>query len=279
MEFDLSVDGGTIAALCQSGDIAFVDAESGALIRTLPAAAGSPITSLRLNHDNTALVVTRSALSANEVARIDAVSGATLASVAMDPANAACQVSGIAPDRITAVIGCSWYVPPISIVGAARVLDVATLTLGPSSGGFIPGTAVFSPDAREFFLVTRHRTGGGFVNRHDVATGAVTLSSGSMLPGHFGVAFAPLAPTLSATVTGTRVELQWTLPAHSPLALTHVIEVGSAAGLVDLGTINTGAAPTLAVPSAPPGRYYVRMRAVNATGPGAASNDVIVDVP
>ena len=127
--------------------------------------------------------------------------------------------------------------------------------------------------------MTRHRTGAGSVNRHDVSTGAVTLSSGSMLPGHFGVAFAPLAPTLSATVAGRRVDVQWTLPAHSPSALTHVIEVGSASGLTDLGTITTGAAPTLAVPSAPPGRYYVRVRAVNATGAGAASNEVIVDVP
>lgn len=97
MAFDLSVDGRTIAALCESGDVVFVDVESGALIRTLPAASGAPITSLRLHHDSTALLVTRTASSANEVARIDAVSGATLASVTVDPANAACQVAGLHP--------------------------------------------------------------------------------------------------------------------------------------------------------------------------------------
>lgn len=153
------------------------------------------------------------------------------------------------------MIGCSWFVPPISTVGAARILDVATLTLGPSLGGFIPGTAVFSPDACEFILVTRHRTDSGFVIRHD-SRPAQSRCRRDRCGGHFNVAFAPLPPTLAATVSSQRVDLEWTLSAHSPVASRHVLEVGSVAGLTDLGTIAVGALPSLSVPSAPPGRYY-----------------------
>jgi hypothetical protein len=279
VQIDLSVDGRTIAALCQAGDIAIVDADSGTLIRTLPAAPGSTFSSLRLNHDNTALLVSRGTSSGTEVALVDAVSGAATATTTVGPAGAACRVSAIAPDRSKAVVGCSYSVPPASIGGEAVVIDVPSLVHGARLPSQIPRDAVFSPDGREVFLASHHRFGFGTVNRHDAATGAITLSSGTVFPGFFGVAFAPLAATLSATVTGARVDLQWTRPAHSPLALSHVIEVGSAPGLTDLGTITTGAAPTLAVPSAPPGHYFVRVRAVNATGAGAASNEVIVDVP
>lgn len=38
-------------------------------------------------------------------------------------------------------------------------------------------------------------------------------------------------------------------------------------------------ATALSIASAPPGRYYVRVRAVNATGTGAPSNELVIDIP
>ncbi len=105
------------------------------------------------------------------------------------------------------------------------------------------------------------------------------LSSDTVTPRAFGLAFTPLAPSLAASVSGSRVGLQWTLPAHSPAATRYVVEVGSATGLSNLGTLHLGPQPTLSVPVVPPGTYVVRVRAVNATGVGTASNEVVLTVP
>lgn len=278
--FDLSADGGTMAALCESSEVVLLDTVSGSVIRTLAADSARPITSLRVNHDASRVIVTRRAgTTANEVAALDAVSGLTLATTTMEPANAGCAFAGISPDRTKAVVGCTWFVPPHSVGAAARVLDVDTQTLGPALASYSPGAAVFSPDNRSVFMTSYHRLGFGFMAQYDVATGASVLASDTVTPQAFGLAFAPLAPLLAASVSGSRVDLQWTLPGHSPAANRYVVEVGSATGLSNLGMLDLGPLPTLSVPAVPSGTYVVRVRAANATGVGAASNDVVVTVP
>ena len=84
----------------------------------------------------------------------------------------------------------------------------------------------------------------------------------------------PSAPgTLSATVSGSNVALSWG-PATG--AASYVLEAGSAPGASNLGQFPT-ASPGLAA-SAPPGIYYVRVRALSACGSGPASNEVIVTI-
>ena len=215
-----------------------------------------------------------------EIALLDAVSGAALSTTTMGPAQAGCVISGISPDRTLAVVGCTWAAAPSSVVGEARVLDVGALAVRPAlMTGLIPSTAVFRPDNRAVFLTSAHRLGFGTLNQHDVATGAVTLSSGIITPGRFTVAFAPLAPALGATVVGTRLDLSWTLPPHSPAATRYALEAGTAPGRTDIGTVTVGPGQTLSIPSVPPGAYLVRVRAANATGVGTASNEVSVTVP
>lgn len=279
--FDLSADAGTMASLCESGDIVLLNATSGQTIRTLVANAATPIVSLRWNSDATGLLVTRrNGTVTNEIALLDAVSGAALSTTTMGPAQAGCVISGISPDRTLAVVGCTWAAAPSSVVGEARVLDVGALAVRPAlMTGLIPSTAVFSPDNRAVFLTSAHRLGFGTLNQHDVATGAVTLSSGIITPGRFTVAFAPLAPALGATVVGTRLDLSWTLPPHSPAATRYALEAGTAPGRTDIGTVTVGPGQTLSIPSVPPGAYLVRVRAANATGVGTASNEVSVTVP
>jgi predicted phage tail protein len=92
------------------------------------------------------------------------------------------------------------------------------------------------------------------------------------------IAAPPEAPgTLAASVSGTTVSLAWGLATGN--ATTYVIEAGSASGLSNLVTFPTGNLDTALVTAAPPGRYYVRVRAANASGPGPASNEVVIDVP
>jgi hypothetical protein len=56
---------------------------------------------------------------------------------------------------------------------------------------------------------------------------------------------------------------------------SYLIEAGSAPGLADLGRFPVGDVVRFST-VAPPGVYYVRVRGVNARGPGEASNEVIV---
>ena len=90
-------------------------------------------------------------------------------------------------------------------------------------------------------------------------------------------ACTPGTPTdLWATVNGYSVQLGWTPPAG---VAGHLLDVGSASGLTNITSIpipmpTTGLGGTVAA-----GRYYVRARAAMNCGVGAASNEVIVDVP
>lgn len=90
----------------------------------------------------------------------------------------------------------------------------------------------------------------------------------------------PGAPTaLAYSLSGSTVNLSWTAPAAgSPTS--YILEAGSEPGLSDLVRRDTGSAATsLAYASVPPGRYCVRVRAVNSLGAGVASNEVVVIVP
>jgi hypothetical protein len=86
----------------------------------------------------------------------------------------------------------------------------------------------------------------------------------------------PQAPTgLVAYGSGSTVDLRWNASAGGYPATGYVIEAGSAPGRSDLAVLNVGNV-TRFVTNAPPGTYYVRVRGINATGPSAASNEIVV---
>lgn len=89
----------------------------------------------------------------------------------------------------------------------------------------------------------------------------------------------PEAPVdLKAQVAGSSVTLTWRAPASGTVS-TYMIEAGTAAGARNAVVLNTGNASTsLVAPGVPAGTYYVRVRAANANGTGAASADVAVVV-
>jgi ASPIC and UnbV/FG-GAP-like repeat/Fibronectin type III domain len=90
----------------------------------------------------------------------------------------------------------------------------------------------------------------------------------------------PNAPgTLSFSVAGTLVNLNWSAPAGGAAPAAYVIEAGSAAGAANLAVIDTGGPVLSLAANAPPGRYFVRVKARTACGAGPASNEVVIDVP
>ncbi|MEZ5289457.1 MAG: PQQ-dependent sugar dehydrogenase [Vicinamibacterales bacterium] len=90
-----------------------------------------------------------------------------------------------------------------------------------------------------------------------------------------GVTGPPAPPSaLAAAVNGATVRFAWT---RSAGAQAYRLEAGSAAGLSDLAVVNLADAAALQV-AAPPGTYFVRLRAVNAAGTSGVSNEVTVVV-
>jgi hypothetical protein len=94
-----------------------------------------------------------------------------------------------------------------------------------------------------------------------------------------GPCVAPAAPAgLAATFNvGGVVSLTWNGPTVSPT--TYVIEAGSLPGITNLANSDLGGPGTsMTTTGVAPGTYYVRVRARNACGISAPSNEIVVVV-
>ncbi|MCC7176865.1 MAG: hypothetical protein IT177_00570 [Acidobacteria bacterium] len=87
------------------------------------------------------------------------------------------------------------------------------------------------------------------------------------------------APPLSATAVteGTSLTFRWRPPSTgAPPA--YVLEAGTVEGLSDVARLPLGGGATSFTIDAPPGRYWGRIRAVNAAGASAPSGELLIDV-
>lgn len=85
---------------------------------------------------------------------------------------------------------------------------------------------------------------------------------------------APAAPTgLAASPGNATLTLAWRAPADD--VSSYIVEFGTATGLADIATINTGnRTTTWTTAIRDPGTYYVRVRAKGYCGKSTASNEV-----
>lgn len=98
---------------------------------------------------------------------------------------------------------------------------------------------------------------------------SVTVVEPSPIPG-------PPA-NFSAATFGRSVRFSWSPSAVGAPASTYRIEAGTAPGLANITTIDTGSLTTVfEVANVPPGTYWVRARAANVAGAGAPSQDVSI---
>jgi peptidyl-Asp metalloendopeptidase len=79
-------------------------------------------------------------------------------------------------------------------------------------------------------------------------------------------------------VTGSHVTLSWTPPVTASNPVTYIVDVGSAPGAVNVLVAPVGSITAVGTP-APPGTYYVRVRAQNPCGTSLPSNEQIITVP
>ena len=93
-------------------------------------------------------------------------------------------------------------------------------------------------------------------------------------------ATAPTTPlNLVATSSGNSVTLSWRAPSAGDPVTSYVIQAGSAPGLANLANFSTGSALTVfGASGVGAGTYYVRVRAANAAGTSAPSNEAVLVV-
>jgi hypothetical protein len=95
-----------------------------------------------------------------------------------------------------------------------------------------------------------------------------------------GGAPPPAAPgALSGAVTDRVVTLTWSAPVSGPVPSSYVVEAGSASGASNVAALGTGGPVTALSGAAPPGRYYIRVRARAGGVLGPVSNEIVLDVP
>jgi hypothetical protein len=112
------------------------------------------------------------------------------------------------------------------------------------------------------------------------ATGTSGASNESTLVvGSSACTAAPGAPGgLAITSSGSTVTLGWNAPAGGCAPTSYVLQAGSSAGGSDLANSNVGNTTSYVATGVGGGTYYVRVRAANAFGQSAGSNEVVLTV-
>ena len=144
--------------------------------------------------------------------------------------------------------------------GSATLASVDTASI-------LTSFTVFAVPPGTYYVRVRGRNNVGFGAASNEVL--VQVGGGCTLPG-------PPA-SLVASVSNQSVTLAWGAPSGS--VVEYVIEAGSSPGSSNVASLPTGSASTVLAATAPPGTYYVRVRARNGCGTGGASNEVVVMVP
>jgi len=145
--------------------------------------------------------------------------------------------------------------------------DIVSFDTGSTATSFA-ATAV--PAGRYFVRVRARNAAGSGLASNEVI----------VIVGAAPCATAPGPPTgLAGNVAGATVTLTWTAPAGTCPTTSYIIEAGASTGLANLASLSTGTpATTFTTASVPNGTYFVRVRAGNAGGASAPSNEIVLTV-
>ena len=278
--FDVSPDGASLIVACQSvfsnpavpPDVVVIDSRTGAERHRLPAVTPSSQSPV-FTSSGTEFLAIRSP-SDYAIVRVDVMTGLVTGTVTF------ARYNGIGPGLLPnlrdrdhpLLIRCG-------AVCTVDVVDATTLLIGPRlfTGGGNTVAASFSADGRHVVL-----SGDAYVARVELATGLTVNVIDAPANGFVVAALGaePQPPVLAPSVlTGNAVSLPWSLPGRSAAVTDYRLEVGSRAGVSDLVELGLGPATTFQAAGVPPGRYYARLRALNANGVSARSNEIVIDVP
>lgn len=268
LAMDLSADGAMLAVLCGT-ELVSIDTDTGTVTGRLPNAGVSG--QFALNADGTEVIAWRSSGLPAELVRVRLSDGQVLASRRVsDTASGARLTSTPQRDRVVAstcrIVGVNIRCPAV-LVSASDLTSVRTLW----ESLYFPAAVSLSPDGRDAFV--SDFSAAAWI---EIETGALRAIAPDTVITYLA---APLPPVLSpATVTGPAVALSWELPDASPQVVGYRLEAGAAPGATAV-SIDLGPTTSTSILSVPPGRFYVRLRAVNFNGGSAPSNEIVIDVP
>jgi Fibronectin type III domain len=165
----------------------------------------------------------------------------------------------------------SWSAPGSGGPPSDYVIEAGLTPGGLEAANFLAGSIATTYSA----IVTG--TGTYYVRVHAVNAGGTGPPSNEIIV-VLGALRPPGQPTgLMHSSNGADVRLTWRAPATGGPVTSYIVEAGSRPGAADLANFNTGSnVPNLAVGRVPSGIYFVRVRAANAVGVSAPSDDEVV---
>jgi len=186
-------------------------------------------------------------------------------------------------EEVSFTMGSADAPTPPSALSASWNGTVVTLSWAPSAGaasyvieaGSAPGTSdigSFSVGAATSYSADI-QPGTYYVRVRAANVGGLSGPSNEIVVHGRG---APERPTnLTQVNRSGAVQLRWVAPSTGVVPTGYVIEAGSAPGLANLASIQVGPVSTFTT-TAPPGTYYVRVRAINGRGSSQSSNEIVV---
>jgi hypothetical protein len=174
------------------------------------------------------------------------------------------------PAAVTGTVArLSWTSPSSGHPVQSYLVGVGTRPRAVDVGVFDTGSALrtFTSDAAPglYFVRVAGVNGCGAGS----ASNEVPVAVGPPIPG-------PPTGLVAGIAVDRTVTLTWQRSSAGGAPTGYVIEAGDAPGRSNLAVLPTGSSTTSFRVAAPPGRYHVRVRALNAAGTSAASDEVVL---
>jgi len=173
------------------------------------------------------------------------------------------------PGRPAAVVTAgnvtlSWAAPSSGGAVTNYWIDAGTYSGGANIGSFNVGgitSVAASPGPGVYYIRVRAANNHGV---SDASSETVFSIGGGAVPGS--------PSNLKATVNGDSLTITWNAPTFGGAPSHYVLLAGTAPGTANLGAFTAGASTTFTA-TPPPGTYYIRVAAVNASGTSLSSSE------